>query len=196
MTNTILDPSSNGQAEPSTLPRSAALLLATDGTAQSDAAIELAYLLSLKDQSDVKVLTVVDRAPVPWGSVDVSVVLDYERGQLREAQQRVRAQVERLGNNKWTIEVRNGNPTTTIADLAKETGARLLVVGLGGHGPAARFFGNETALRLMRVSRTPSWRSTELCGLFQVASSSRWTSVNRASKQRDSHSTSPRLERR
>jgi nucleotide-binding universal stress UspA family protein len=155
VTNTILDPSSNGQAEPSTLPRSAALLLATDGTAQSDAAIELAYLLSLKDQSDVTVLTVVDRAPVPWGSVDVSVVLDYERGQLREAQQRVRAQVERLGNNKWTIEVRNGNPTTTIADLAKETGARLLVVGLGGHGPAARFFGNETALRLMRVSRTP-----------------------------------------
>src|SRR6185312_14142052 len=74
---------------------------------------------------------------------------------LREAQQRVRAQVERLGNNKWTIEVRNGNPTTTIADLAKETGARLLVVGLGGRGPAARFFGNETALRLMRVSRTP-----------------------------------------
>ena len=155
VTNTILESSANGEAGASTLQRSTALLLATDGTPQSDAAIELAYLLSLKDQSDVIVLTVVDRAPVPWGSVDVSVVLDYERGQLREAQQRVTAQVERLGNNKWTIEVRSGNPTTTIAGLAKETSARLLVVGLGGHGPAARFFGNETALRLMRVSQTP-----------------------------------------
>ncbi len=142
MTNTIVHPSSNGQAKPSTLQHPAALLIATDGTAQSDAAIELAYLLSLKDQSHVTVLTVVQRAPVPWGSVDVSVVHDYERGQLREAQQRVTAQIERLGNRKWPIEVRSGDPTTTIAALAKESGTRLLVVGLGGHGPAARFFCN------------------------------------------------------
>lgn len=30
----------------------------------------------------------------------------------------------------------------------------MIIVGLGGHGPVARFFGNETALRLMRVSDT------------------------------------------
>jgi len=155
VTNTIVDRSSSTEVEQAVGLRSAALLLATDGTSQSDAAIAFAYLLSLKDRSDVIALTVVDRAPIPWGAVEASVVLDYERGQLLEAKAKVTAQVARFGNKKWTIEVRTGDPTTTIANLAKESGARLLVVGLGGHGPAARFFGNETALRLMRMSQTP-----------------------------------------
>jgi nucleotide-binding universal stress UspA family protein len=100
-------------------------------------------------------LTVVDRAPIPWGTVDRSVVLEYERGQLQTAQRKAATQVERLGAKKWTVEVRCGDPATTIASVAAESGARLIVVGLGGHGPAARFFGNETALRLMSTSRTP-----------------------------------------
>jgi len=155
VSNAIIESSLNAKPEPSTSERSTTLLLATDGTPQSDAAIELAYLLSLKDQSDVVALTVIPRTPIPWGGVDPSLVLGYERGQLEEAQRRVRAQIDRLGNNRWAIEVRSGDPTTIIADIARESGARLLVVGLGGHGPAARFFGNETALRLMRASQTP-----------------------------------------
>jgi nucleotide-binding universal stress UspA family protein len=155
VTNTVVLPRSNGEQEQSTAQRSAAILLATDGTPQSDAAIAFAYLLSLKDHSDVIALAVVDHAPIPWGAADPSVVLDYERGQLMEAQRKVTAQIERLGNKRWTIEVRSGDPTTIISAMAKEADAGLLVVGLGGHGPAARFFGNETALRLMRLSATP-----------------------------------------
>jgi nucleotide-binding universal stress UspA family protein len=130
------------------------LLLATDGTPQSDAAVAFSYLLSLRDESDVIALTVVDHAPIPWGTVERSVVLEYERGQLQASQRKAAAQVERLGGKEWTVEVRCGDPATTIASVATETGARLVVVGLGGHGPAARFFGNETALRLMAVSKT------------------------------------------
>ena len=131
------------------------LLVATDGTPQSDAAVALAHLLPLGEKGGVKVLTVVDRAPIPWGAERSVVTQVYERGLRAEAQQMAQAQLDRLGNSDWTVEVRSGDPATTIATVANESGARMIVVGLGGHGPAARFFGNETALRLMRTSQVP-----------------------------------------
>jgi nucleotide-binding universal stress UspA family protein len=130
------------------------LLIATDGTPQSDAAIALAQILPLGTKGAVEVLTVVDRAPIPWGA-DRAVVTDYERGLRAEAQEMAQAQLHRLGNSAWGVEVRSGDPAMTIAAMAKQSGARMIVVGLGGHGPAARFFGNETALRLMRTSQVP-----------------------------------------
>ena len=131
------------------------LLLATDGTSQSDAAISLARLLCLREESRVTVVTVVDHAPIPWGAVDRSLVMDYERGLQQEAERTATDQVRRLGGDTWQVEVRTGNPAATIAAVAQESGARIVVVGLGGHGAAARLFGNETALRLMRESQTP-----------------------------------------
>jgi nucleotide-binding universal stress UspA family protein len=132
-----------------------ALLIATDGTPQSDAAIAFAKLLPLGDKRELKLLIVVDHAPIPWGTVDRSLVMEYERGLHQEAANKARAQRDRLGEKGWSVEVRSGDPATTIATLAKESHARMVVVGLGGHGAAARFFGNETALRLMRVSQVP-----------------------------------------
>ncbi len=137
------------------LRRQTALLIATDGTPQSDAAIALARQLPLGAQGEVRVLTVVQHPPIPWGAVDRSLVMDYERGLQQEAQQKAKAQLQLLGDKHWSVEVRTGDPAATIAELAKESHARMIVVGLGGHGAAARFFGNETALRLMRVSHTP-----------------------------------------
>ncbi len=135
--------------------RQTALLVATDGTSQSDAAIALARILPLGAQGGVHVLTVVDHAPIPWGPVDRSIVMDYERGLHQEALSKATTQLSRLGVSGWNVEVRSGNPATTIAAAAKESHARLVVVGLGGHGAAARLFGNETALRLMRVNQVP-----------------------------------------
>ena len=154
MPNALAETTLKTQPGPSVTARSTTLLIATDGTPQSDAAIALAHLLPLGEKGAVKVLTVVDRAPIPWGA-DHSVVSEYERGLRAEAQQMAQAQLRRLGNTDWRVEVRSGEPATTIAAMAKESGARMIVVGLGGHGPAARFFGNETALRLMRTSQVP-----------------------------------------
>ena len=154
MPNALAETTLKTQPGPSVTARSTTLLIATDGTPQSDAAIALAHLLPLGEKGAVKVLTVVDRAPIPWGA-DRSVVPEYERGLRAEAQQMAQAQLRRLDNTDWRVEVRSGEPATTIAAMAKESGARMIVVGLGGHGPAARFFGNETALRLMRTSQVP-----------------------------------------
>jgi nucleotide-binding universal stress UspA family protein len=137
------------------LPQPTALLIGTDGTAQSDAAIAIAHLLPFGDKRQARVLTVVDHAPIPWGTVDRSLVMDYERGLQKEAEAKARAQRDRLGDRNWNVEVRSGDPATTIAAIGKESRSRIIVVGLGGHGAAARLFGNETALRLMRVSQVP-----------------------------------------
>lgn len=154
MSATIVEPTQNAKPE-HPLPRPTALLIATDGTPQSDAAIALARLLPIAAGANVKLLTVVDHAPIPWGTSDRSLVMDYERGLQQEAESKAKAQLDRLGDKSWSVEVRSGDPATTIAELAKEANARIVLVGLGGHGMAARLFGNETALRLMRVSQVP-----------------------------------------
>jgi len=153
--NALAETTLNAEPKRPVLRRPTALLIATDGTAQSDAAIALARLLRLRGQGEVKVLTVVDQASIPWGTVEPSLVIDYERGLHQDAQTRSKAQLDRLGEKNWSVEVRSGDPATTIAALAKESRARMVLVGLGGHGAAARFFGNETALQLMRVSQVP-----------------------------------------
>ena len=57
-------------------PRPTAVLIATDGTPQSDAAVAIAQLLvPNNNKHDVRVLTVVDQAPIPWGTVDRSLVM-------------------------------------------------------------------------------------------------------------------------
>ncbi|HMI55476.1 MAG TPA: universal stress protein [Gemmatimonadaceae bacterium] len=155
MTNAIAETTLNARSARPILTVPTAVLIATDGTQQSDAAISLGYLLSLKNDGDVTVVTVVDRAPIPWGTIDPTLVIDYERGLQQERQSKVRAQVDSFGDKTWTVEVLSGDPATTIATFSKGSRSKLIVVGLGGHGVAARFFGNETALRLMRLSQTP-----------------------------------------
>lgn len=155
MTGALVAGSPKADAEGSRLKTPTALLIATDGTPQSDAAIALARLLPFRDLGEVKVVTVVDNAPIPWGSVDRSVIDDYKRGLRQEARSKTQAQLDRLGDKRWSFEVRAGSPAAAIAELAKESRSRIVVVGLGGHGPAARLFGNETALCLMRISQVP-----------------------------------------
>ncbi len=155
MSDAIAEATLNARPEKLSADRATALILATDGTKQSDAAVSIVRLLAPRSERHVSVLTVVDHAPIPWGTADRSLVLDYDRGLQAEARKKVTAQLERLGDDTWQVEVRTGNPATVIADMAKESRARLIVVGLGGHGVGARLFGNETALRLMRLSETP-----------------------------------------
>ena len=50
VTNSVLQPGSNGDRAIGAAKRSAGLLLATDGTPQSEAAVAFTYLLSLKDE--------------------------------------------------------------------------------------------------------------------------------------------------
>lgn len=140
----------NAAIEPTSI-----IILATDGTSQSEQAVELARFVSTRTKSDIKVLTVVDQPPIPWGILDSVIAVDYERGLKAEALNTVKQQIASFGDSKWPVEVESGDPAETIAAKAKGCDAMLVIVGLGGHGATSRVFGSETALRLVRLSEIP-----------------------------------------
>ena len=154
MTN-IAEATPKAGAEHSVFRLPTAILIATDGTPQSEGAVAFAGLLPVGDEREVSLLTVVDHTPIPWAPVDRSLATGYEQRLHHEAKVKARAQRDRVGEKGWTIEARSGDPATVIAARAKESRARMVLVGLGDHGAAARLFGSETALRLIRVSQVP-----------------------------------------
>ncbi len=131
------------------------IVLATDGTSQSDPAIEFTLALSKRRAIDVKVMTVVDNAPIPFDGVDVQLLADIEQSRKADALATVTHQVTLGGDESWPISLETGNPAARIAGFAEGAGASMIIVGLGGHGVTARLFGSETALRLVRISSTP-----------------------------------------
>lgn len=131
------------------------IMVATDGTSQSEPAIAFAIAFAKRSTLDVRVVSIVDHSPMPWGGADRTVIAEYERSLQKEALEKAKLQVSSSGAANWPVEIQTGDPATRISALATEANASLVVVGLGGHGAAARLFGSETALRLVRVSQTP-----------------------------------------
>lgn len=138
---------------PPTMPR--VILVATDGTAQSDPAIAFARALAERSALEVRVVTIVDHLPTPWGGAAASIVAEYMQALQGEAFKNAELQLSRSGRSDWPVEVQVGDPASRISALARDANVDLVVVGLGGHGVTARLFGSETALRLVRVSETP-----------------------------------------
>lgn len=131
------------------------VILATDGTSQSDPAVAFTHSLSKRQPVDVRVVTVVDHLPVPFGGADIKLLADIEDDLKRDTLAAVRYQVGSGGDPSWPVDLESGNPAGRIAGAAKQNDASLIVVGLGGHSVTDRLFGSETALRLVRISETP-----------------------------------------
>src|SRR4051812_27855358 len=138
-----------------TTAKSRVILVATDGTAQSEPAVTFTRALAERLKLTVATLTVVEEPRAPWGGADNDLVNEYQKALCAEALSKATTQISTFGSPDWSVDVRSGDPATIISDDAEQADARLVVVGLGGHGPAARLFGSETALRLVRMSRTP-----------------------------------------
>ena len=134
------------------------VLVATDATESSEAALRAASLLSQHYGADVVVLSVVEGPSMVAADYGMLIPPIDSEDVRREAQlERVRAQVARVtrDTHDWKIELRDGDPPATIARRARELGARLIVMGLGHHELLDRLFGGETALHALRMSHTP-----------------------------------------
>src|SRR5581483_2154874 len=132
----------------------APVVIATDGRAQSDAALLIGRILG-GDRDATRVVTVLRPVPMlPDAQAPLSPDLDAAR--RAEAIREARAQVERVWHDSDPdIELREGDPATAVAALAHESAATLIVAGLGRHRVADRIFGDETALRLIRIADRP-----------------------------------------
>lgn len=138
---------------------SAPIIIATDGRAQSDGAM-LAGRLFAESADALRTVTVFSPIPmIPESPVVVG-------GEVEEArrigiQNEVVEQMTRVWDDKSEIEVLVGDPASAIAEVAHRSGATMIVAGLGRHRVADRIFGDETALRLIRLADVPVFAAAE-----------------------------------
>lgn len=150
-----------------TLPlRAGPILLASDGRDSTEPALRATRQLAQRFARDVQVLGVVEPlTPLLMPPEALTVPLDEVRTLATQMRQRVSEQLRQdLGERAgWRAEVRQGIPSQTIADTAKERDASLLVTGLSAHPVVDRVFGNEIPVELTKLvdrpllAVTPPW---------------------------------------
>ena len=132
------------------------VIIATDGREQSDAAL-VAGRLFAESVEALRVAAVLPPVPIiaPEAAVPFSPAVDASR--RADLKRGVQVQMARAWGATEPVDVHlyEGDPATTIAALAHESHASLIVAGLGRHRVIDRLFGDETALRLVRVSAVP-----------------------------------------
>jgi nucleotide-binding universal stress UspA family protein len=134
------------------------ILVATDGTESAEAALRAAAMLATHTGADVTALAVLEGWPLVAADYGILIPpIDPPPARRQSLIQRVRTQLRtlKLDAEHWTIEIREGDPATTIARAARELDARLIVLGLGHHELLDRLFGSETALHTLRLAQTP-----------------------------------------
>jgi nucleotide-binding universal stress UspA family protein len=141
------------------------IVLATDGTAQSSGAFAAAVAIAAggmrrrerAEKLGVRVVTVCDALPVVVPEIAPVLPHEFLEGRrsdmLSAALEQVRYNV--ADTSRWSVDALSGPAAPTIAETADETGASLIVMGLGKHELYDRVFGSETALRVMQQSHVP-----------------------------------------
>lgn len=141
------------------------IVLATDGTAQSSGAFAAAVAIAAggtrrsenAEKLPVRVVTVCDALPIVVPEIAPVLPHEFLEGRrsdmLSAALEQVRYNV--ADTSKWSVDALTGPAAPTIAEIAAESGASLIVMGLGKHDLYERVFGSETALRVMQQSQVP-----------------------------------------
>jgi nucleotide-binding universal stress UspA family protein len=132
------------------------LLVATDATSGSDAALRAARAIAARTRQPVKLLAVFAPAPVTGPEVQVAVASQSEWDQRVALRMALSEQAERITiPESWPVEIEMGDPASTIARAAASLGAEMVIMGLGGHELVDRVFGDEMVLRVLRLGTTP-----------------------------------------
>ena len=132
------------------------VIVATDGRDQSDAALIAGGLLAGAPDG-LRVVTVLKPMPVVSPEAQVPISPDVEAARRAEAKRIVMKQLLNVWNApmRADVELYDGDPATMIARLAHDSNASMIISGLGRHRVLDRVFGDETALRLIRVAAVP-----------------------------------------
>jgi len=155
-TTIITEPRQASEQRDTTTPAVGPLVVATDGSPASDAAIHAAHAFASRTGRAVELVAVHVPIPVVAAEVQFAVTPEMElsareslRGRVEE--QRIRL---RLGMD-WPLAVVSGDPAATIVRIAKEHDASLIVMGIGGHRFMDRVLGDELVLRVLRLGKVP-----------------------------------------
>lgn len=132
---------------------SSPIIVATDGREQSDSALVVGRLFS-ESPDALRVVTVLKTLPT-ISEAQLSITPDLHAARRADAHREVIAQMDRTWSAEHAVELRDGDPAAVIARVAHEAGAAMILCGLGRHRVTDRVFGDETALRLIRMSDVP-----------------------------------------
>lgn len=136
--------------------RTGGLLVATDASPESDAAVRAAAAIARQTCEPVSVLAVQLLIAIAAVEAQVPATPSMNANARAALAAQVRDQLDRLGvGHGWTVETVSGDPGSTIATAAAVRGARLIIMGLGGHKLFDRLLGDETALHVLRLGNTP-----------------------------------------
>ena len=135
------------------------VLVATDGQAQSDGALALGAILAGGTDA-LRVVGVLRSMPVV-PDVGAAKTTDIDRTRRADLHVAVDRQATRQLGEPFAVEIYDGDPATVVAQRAHEGSASLIVCGLGRHSVVDRILGDETALRLVRLSDVPVLAAAE-----------------------------------
>jgi len=134
------------------------ILVATDGTKSAESALRAAATMARHAEAEVVVLSVLEGLPLVAGDYGMIIPpIDTDETRRQALLGRVRDQLNALGSGTagWKIEIRDGDPATTIARAASELAARVIILGLGHHDLFDRIFGGETTIHTLRHTKIP-----------------------------------------
>jgi nucleotide-binding universal stress UspA family protein len=158
MTNAIATPQAGLDIVTDSQTRLGPVLIASDGSAAAAAALRAGAAFANASGAPVTVLSVLE--PLPLVAADYGLLLppaEADAGRREALTRSVQEQVREVAGDRaeWKVVVRDGDPAATIARVARELDARLIVLGLGHHDILDRIFGGETALHALRLTHRP-----------------------------------------
>lgn len=134
------------------------IVVATNGATSADAALRVARALAehLGVAGEVEVVSVLEPLPVYTSGFAMELPPpDFEQSRIDALARGVRRQLVEMGADSWPVSLQMGQVGRTIARVAQERGAGLIVLGLGRHRPIDRLLGSETALHAIRSADAP-----------------------------------------
>lgn len=132
------------------------IVVATDATDESDAALRTAQSLALHTLRSVHVVAVYEPLPITVPEVAIVESPEMLAQRQEDLRRRVQQQFDRVGLiYNWPVELVCGDPASSIARIARRCEAAIVIMGLGRHGLVQRLMGDETVLRMLRLNSVP-----------------------------------------
>jgi nucleotide-binding universal stress UspA family protein len=136
------------------------LLVATDGKQGALGALRMALQIAERAEVRVEVLTVYETGDVytaGWPDPVSSLPPRFAPPSVKGVRARVRAQLAEAGSGaaEWPLTVAMGRVAPTIARVAVERRASLILLGLHQPGAVERWFSREMLLRLIHLAHVP-----------------------------------------
>jgi universal stress protein E len=134
--------------------RRASIIVASGGS-DPTSPLQAAHALAENGSHCVLAVTVLE-PPAEYGPTGELILMppEFEAERVEAMERTLHSRVaESYGSDSVGCRVLYGDPANALADIAKEEGAGLIVMGIGHHRPIDRLLGAETTLRTVRRAR-------------------------------------------